>query len=102
MAETDSRAQFEKFISSPPYELTPERLPETSAWPGAYNDIGMQLAWEAWQASELRYQSCVAVSTMDSVCHVFRTAEDFRQWVTAHRAAQSGSFAWVDGIQLRE
>ena len=102
MSESDSRAQFEKWISSPPYELTTKRLPESSAWPGQYNDINVQRAWEAWKQCDSRYQSCVAVSTMESVCHVFRTEEDFRQWIMAHRDSQSGSFAWVDGIQLHE
>lgn len=102
MSETDSRAQFEKWISSLPYEMSTKIMPEISTWPGQYRDINVQCAWQAWQASERRYQSCVAVSTLNSVCHVFRTAEDFRQWVTAHRAAQSAYFAWVDGIQLHE
>lgn len=116
MSESDSRAQFEKWISDTPHYMDPKILrvsgephyltlhilSGSSQWDGQYNDINVQRSWEAWQASERRYQSCVAVSTMDSVCHVFRTAEDFRQWITAHRDSQSGSFAWVDGVQLHE
>ncbi len=48
------RKQFEEWISSPPYEREIARWPNDSrkhAWPGQYEDIAVQLAWEAWQES---------------------------------------------------
>jgi hypothetical protein len=44
-----SRERFEKWISSPPYERDTERFGPAMAWPGQYVDIGVQLAWEAWE-----------------------------------------------------
>jgi len=43
------REQFEKWVSSPPFEYSTERMTELSAWPGNYRYISVQLAWEAWQ-----------------------------------------------------
>lgn len=50
---TDSRALFEKWIGSPPFERSTKRYPDdstTSAWPGNYEDYLVELAWVAWQA----------------------------------------------------
>ena len=49
----DSRAKFESFISSPPHEKEISRFPEdgSSAWPGSYKNLIVDLAWDAWQAS---------------------------------------------------
>ncbi len=50
-----TREAFEKWISQPPYERLLGRVPNDStrfAWPDQYVDIGVQLAWEAWQASD--------------------------------------------------
>ena len=48
----DSRARFEKWISSPPTKRDISRFPQDetkSAWPGHYKDIVTQLSWEAWE-----------------------------------------------------
>ena len=43
------RAQFESWIKSPPYERRAIRFGESSAWPGSYASIDIDLAWQAWQ-----------------------------------------------------
>jgi hypothetical protein len=53
-ASRSSRADFEAWISQPPYERPVERFaddPNVAAWPGAYRVYDVQLAWEAWQES---------------------------------------------------
>jgi hypothetical protein len=46
---TIDREAFEEWISSPPYEKSIARLPESwKAWSGHYADYYVQLAWEAW------------------------------------------------------
>jgi hypothetical protein len=54
--ENLERARFEAWISAPPYERTIYRWPDYSAghaWPGNYEDIAVQLAWEAWQEAKV-------------------------------------------------
>lgn len=48
----NQRQKFEDWIGSPPFERNTSRYPETkeSAWPGAYKEYEVELAWEAWQA----------------------------------------------------
>ena len=49
---SDLRQQFEKWITSAPYEKNIERFPDDErlfAWPGNYRDIAVELAWQAWQ-----------------------------------------------------
>ena len=48
----NSRERFEADISGPPYELSTERFPAHSSWPGNYRDYRVQLAWDIWQAAE--------------------------------------------------
>lgn len=46
------RLCFEQWISAPPYEREIDRWPLDEAryaWPGQYQDIAVQLAWEAWE-----------------------------------------------------
>lgn len=43
------RARFEKWISSPPFELPIHRNGANSAWPGDYGHYETQLAWCAWE-----------------------------------------------------
>lgn len=49
---TDEREAFEAAISGPPYERSVARFPDddTSAWPGNYRNIDVDLAWCMWQA----------------------------------------------------
>ena len=49
MEEEFERAIFEKWISSPPFELSCEINGELSAWPGNYKCYETELAWEAWK-----------------------------------------------------
>ena len=50
----DSRAQFEKWISAPPFERGTLRLgPDDTSWPGGYVEYYTQVAWDAWQAARL-------------------------------------------------
>ena len=47
-----SRAEFEAWITAPPFERCIDRYPEGPdkyAWPGAYEDLCTDLAWQAWQ-----------------------------------------------------
>ena len=49
---SDSQEAFEKWITASPYELSVRRFPQDAAkyaWPGSYEDIRVQLAWDAWQ-----------------------------------------------------
>ena len=46
------RQRFESWISAPPFERPVSRWPDDPskyAWPGAYVDIDVELAWEAWK-----------------------------------------------------
>lgn len=45
------RAAFEAWISAPPYEREVERFGESSAWPGNYRELDVDLAWCAWSAA---------------------------------------------------
>lgn len=54
-AKTCDRQVFEDWVSSPPYEYAVCRFaddPAAEAWPGNYVNIGVQLAWDAWQESQ--------------------------------------------------
>jgi hypothetical protein len=46
-----TRADFEEWISSPPYEREVTRFSEGSAWPGSYRELDVDLAWQAWSAA---------------------------------------------------
>lgn len=50
--DTKSRAEFEEWITAPPYEQSIERHPidsKRTSWPGQYRYYATQLAWEAWR-----------------------------------------------------
>jgi hypothetical protein len=50
-ATGSAREAFEKWITAPPYEREIARWPQDEtkyAWPGQYQDIAVQLAWESW------------------------------------------------------
>lgn len=57
--EDELRPAFEKWISSPPFEMDIERYPDTEdyAWPGRYVDIDVDLAFlayvEAWKQHDI-------------------------------------------------
>jgi hypothetical protein len=54
MTEDQQREAFEAWISAPPFERETDRFPQDEtkfAWPGAYRDYKVELAWEAWQAA---------------------------------------------------
>jgi len=47
------RMEFERFISSPPFERLIVRHPDDTklySWPGTYKDYIVELAWEAYQS----------------------------------------------------
>jgi hypothetical protein len=46
--KTLSRPQFEKWVSSLPYERSVKRFGNHGEWPGNYQDIAVELAWCAW------------------------------------------------------
>lgn len=46
-----NRKEFEKWISSPPYEHNITRFTSDSAWPMQYRDIRVSLAWDAWRTA---------------------------------------------------
>ena len=97
---SDLRKSFESWISSPPYELSTKRLADKSAWPGQYDDINVQRAFEAWIASAEQFQSCVAVATNEGTCRAFRTADGFRRWMMENTEPRGLVLAWVDGVRL--
>lgn len=50
----ESRAEFEAWITKPPFERNVDRYPNDPTrygWPGAYQVYEIELAWEAWQAA---------------------------------------------------
>ena len=51
MTEDESRAAFEKWISSPFHELPVNRWSKRAYWQGQYKSPFVQIAWEAWQES---------------------------------------------------
>lgn len=46
-----SRPNFESLMSGPPFERNTERFPDSGMWSGQYQDLAVQLAWEAWCAA---------------------------------------------------
>ena len=50
----EERTRFEHWISSPPFEKDSSRYPmdeSLSAWPGSYQELDVELAWQAWKAA---------------------------------------------------
>lgn len=47
----NSRPEFEMWVSSSPFEYNTERYPDSSAFPGTYKSIRVDLAWHAWRES---------------------------------------------------
>lgn len=43
-----TRAAFEKWITSPPYDRILSRYGKESVWPGHYAVYEVELAWQAW------------------------------------------------------
>jgi len=66
---SDSRLEFEEFITSSPFEKCIDRFPDShkSSWPGSYKDLSVELAWETWQASRqlLNSAEIACISTLD-------------------------------------
>ena len=57
MNTTESRREFEEWITAMPYERDITRRPndfEKYAFPNTYVDYQVDLAWEAWQAARER------------------------------------------------
>lgn len=55
--QSEVRRQFEAWVSAAPFERSIERFadnPVRHAWPGAYRDITVDLAWQAWLESAAR------------------------------------------------
>lgn len=54
---TKLRETFEKWMSGAHGEKSLVRYPidATSAWPGAYKDETVELAWESWQTAWYEY-----------------------------------------------
>jgi hypothetical protein len=48
----EMRARFEAWVTSFPFERSVSRNPDDDskyAWPGAYREYEVELAWEAWR-----------------------------------------------------
>ena len=62
----ESRDEFEAFISLPPHEKEISRFPDdgSSAWPGSYKNLIVDLAWETWQASRQSGDGCLHTGTL--------------------------------------
>lgn len=54
--QLDAHAEFESWISAPPYEKSVVINLDSSAWPGQYQDYEVQLAWEAYRAGRAEYE----------------------------------------------
>ena len=80
------REQFEKWISAPPFELQVTRWPmspDEYAWPGAYRDMNVDLAWQAWQQS---MECCAPYPVFDILERLYRDGyyhneQDGRWWL---------------------
>lgn len=87
------RAQFESWIKSPPYERRAIRFGESSAWPGSYASIDIDLAWQAWQ-------ECARLVAQDTW---ERAAQCGERWIHKHRTdaleTQDEGCDFVDGAQ---
>lgn len=46
---TEIRKAFEAWVIHPPLERGISRYAENGAWPGAYTDYKVHLAWDTWQ-----------------------------------------------------
>lgn len=51
MTTDELQAEFEAWISAPPFEHMCDKNGECSAWPGTYKRYETEIAWEAWQAA---------------------------------------------------
>lgn len=77
------REQFEKWVSSPPFEKSVVRFPEWSAWPGMYQDLNVDLAWQAWKESLSR---CAQYPVFDILERLYASGyyhsqQDGRWWL---------------------
>ena len=53
LTETELRADFEAWITAPPFERFVARFNDNAAWPDDYRDYYVCLSWCAWQAAAL-------------------------------------------------
>lgn len=67
--QMDARAEFEAWITSPPYEKPVTINAESSGWPGQYRAYEVQLAWEAYQAA--RAESELPRAAIRRLCNIY-------------------------------
>jgi hypothetical protein len=105
---SDSRAEFESFISLPPHEKEISRFPEdgSSAWPGSYKNLIVDLAWDAWQASREALSSCSEIpNSSDPDSRQALEGEQLEVWLgngdksVADIYAEDGSYAGIGIFQ---
>lgn len=48
MKKNVERKNFEKWITSPPYEKSIKQHRPNGSWPNQYVEYDVQIAWEAW------------------------------------------------------
>lgn len=65
----DARAEFEAWITSPPYEKPVTANPDSSGWPGQYRAYEVQLAWEAYQAG--RAECALLRAAIRRLCNIY-------------------------------
>lgn len=75
-----ARAEFEAWVSAPPREKPIARYstdPKRTIWPGQYKHYDTQLAWEAWEARQVRGGQIAAerAAVVHFIC-------DHREWTT--------------------
>ena len=82
---TESRDEFEAFISLPPHEKEISRFPDdgSSAWPSSYKNLIVDLAWDAWQASR---QELEGEAAMWSLSFNGKPANHFTTYPTRGKA----------------
>lgn len=105
--ETDaSRAEFEAWISAPPFEHMCDRNSAMSAWPGQYKRYETDIAWRAWQASRAASQAELNGYKADRIAINARNAELYaeceRLRVIAREAAEYATRHQADVLRLRD
>lgn len=63
-----TREEFEKWITSPPFEMNIDRFTESGTWPGNYRVYAVQLAWCAWEdAAKQENEACKQIAEAEAL-----------------------------------
>lgn len=86
----DMRAEFDAWIQKNAAEM--------------YCLTDVDLAWEAWQESAKRFETAAGWSMQHGTCHLYRTANGFRDHILQHQQCPQNSLhvCWVDRVVLHD